>query len=268
MTAGPVVLKLGGRALEAEGALAALAADLAPLAGRIVLVHGGGAEVSTWSERLGLVPRFHGGRRVTDEATLEVAAAVLAGLANKRLVAGLAARGIDAVGLAALDGGTLRAAPHRDAAALGAVGQVVAVEPGLVRGLLADGRVPVIAPLGAHAGALLNLNADDVATALAQALGAAALVLLSDTPGLVLGGRVAACLDPAAAEAALAGPEVQGGMKPKLEAALAAVRGGVGRAVIGAWQGPGTLPALVAARAGTCICEQPVSVPEDPPHGA
>ncbi|MEO6462633.1 MAG: acetylglutamate kinase, partial [Candidatus Eisenbacteria bacterium] len=74
----PIVVKLGGRVLAGEGALADLAADLAPLAGHVVLVHGGGPEVSAWSERLGLLPRFHEGRRVTDEATLEVVTAVLA----------------------------------------------------------------------------------------------------------------------------------------------------------------------------------------------
>ena len=196
-----------------------------------------------------------------------MATAVLAGLANKRLVAGLAAGGVDAVGLAALDGGLVRSVPHRDAAALGAVGQVVAVAPDLVRGLLAAGRTPVIASIGAHQGALLNLNADDVATALAEALGAAALLLLSDTPGLFLGGQVVARLDLSAAAEALAGAEVTGGMKPKLEAAIHAVRCGVARATIATWQGPGTLAALLDGRGGTCIAEPPVSIPEDATHG-
>jgi acetylglutamate kinase len=259
---GPLVVKLGGRALEGEGALASLAADLAPWAGSVVLVHGGGPGVSAWSARLGLEPRFHAGRRVTDAATLEVAAAVLAGLANKRLVAALRGHGIDAVGLAALDGGTVACKPHPDAAALGAVGAIAGVEPALLRTLLAAGRTPVIASIGAgDDGALLNLNADDVAAALARGLGARGLVLLSDAPGLVLGGRVVPRLDPGAADAARAGSEVTAGMGPKLEAAASAVRGGVARAWIAAWSGPGTLPALLAGEgAGTCVTREPVPV--------
>jgi acetylglutamate kinase len=271
----PLVVKLGGRALAAgdtPGALGELAADLAPLAGRVVLVHGGGPEVSAWSERLGLEPRFHAGRRVTDPATLEVAAAVLAGLVNKRLVAALAAHGVDAVGLAALDGGTAVTVPHRDAAALGAVGEVESIRPALLHALLAAGRVPVVASIGAHAGALLNLNADDLAAALAAGLGADTLVLLSDTPGLVLAGEVVARLDPAGADRARAGAEVTGGMAPKLEAAATAVRGGVGRAWIAAWQGAGTLGTLLAGEgaegsplAGTCIA--PAASTAEAAHG-
>ena len=267
---GTIVVKLGGRAMATEGALAALAVELRARAGTVVLVHGGGPEVSAWSERLGLVPRFHGGRRVTDEATLEVATAVLAGLANKRLVAALAAHGVDAVGLAALDGGLVRAVAHPDSAELGAVGAIAGVDPALVETLLASGRTPVIASIGAHHGLLLNLNADDVAAALAVGLGARALVLLSDAPGVVLDGRVVARLDPDRADAARAHADVKDGMGPKLEAAACAVRGGVGRAVIAAWNGPGTLAALLDGRAdagpaGTHVLS--VLLPEEAEHG-
>ena len=262
----PVVVKLGGRALAGPEALTALAADLAPLAGQVVLVHGGGPEVSAWSTRLGLVPRFHEGRRVTDERTLEVATAVLAGLANKRLVSALAAHGIDAVGLAALDGGMVTVRPHHDAVALGSVGEITGVKPALLLSLLSAGHTPVIASIGADGAALLNLTADDVAAALAQGLGARALVLLSDAPGLVLDGRVVARLDAAGADLARAGAHVTGGMGPKLEAATAAVRGGVDRAWIASWNGAGSLSALLAgAGAGTCVTREPVN--EEAPHG-
>jgi acetylglutamate kinase len=260
------VVKLGGRALAGPEALAGLAADLVPLAGRVVVVHGGGPEVTAFCTRLGLVPRFHEGRRVTDEATLEVATAVLAGLANKRLVAALAAHGVDAVGLAALDGGIVTTVPHRDTAALGAVGEAKSVQPALLRTLLSAGNTPVIASIGAHGAALLNLNADDVAAALAIGLGADALVLLSDAPGVVLGGRVVARLDAAGADTARAGSDVTGGMAPKLEAATTAVRGGVRRAWIGSWSGPGTLRALLAGEGpGTCVTDAPVN--EEASHG-
>ena len=128
-------MKTGGRALEAPGALAEFAAELhaAGTSSRATLVlHGGGAEVSSWSARFGVQPTFVDGLRVTDPVTLEVAAAVLAGLANKRLVASLRAADVDAVGLSALDGGTVTAALHPDAAHLGEVGCVRSVTPALI----------------------------------------------------------------------------------------------------------------------------------------
>jgi acetylglutamate kinase len=248
-----LVVKLGGRALEAPGALREFAAALRE-AGTpggstraTLVVHGGGAEVSAWCERAGLAPRFADGLRVTDPDTLEIVAAVLAGLANKRLVATLRAHGIDAVGLAALDGGIALARRHATAPTLGEVGEIEAVDATLLGTLLDAGRVPVLASLGGdRTGALLNLNADDVAAAVAAALPARDLVLLSDTPGLVLDGAVVPSLD----EAELAGvlmreAAVTGGMRPKLRAAQTALAAGVRRVIIAAWQGPGTLAALL-----------------------
>ena len=252
--AGPVVIKLGGRALEAPGAARALAAEAAALSGELVLVHGGGAELSAWCERLGLAPRFEDGLRVTDAGTLEVAAAVLAGLANKRLVAALRDAGVDAVGLSALDGGVAEAEPHPDSPRLGAVGRVACVHPALRETLLAQGRTPVLASIAACGASLLNLNADDLAAAIAGALGARALLLLSDTPGLVLDNRLVERLDQVGIEAALAHPDVRDGMRPKLRAAAAAIAAGARRVHIAAWQGPGTLEALLGGHgAGTMV---------------
>ncbi len=182
----PVVIKLGGRALEAT-APAALAAELAPLSGRVLLVHGGGAEVSAWCRRAGLEPRFADGLRVTDAATLEIAVAVLAGLANKRLVAGLAANGAPAIGVSAADGGIAQVVLHEDAR-LGRVGRILKLNAEPLRALLAAGFMPVLASIGADGETLLNLNADDLAGAVAAALGSPALVLLSDTPGVAIDG--------------------------------------------------------------------------------
>jgi len=243
--ASALIVKLGGRALEAPGALAACATALrdAAATGRATLVvHGGGAEVSAWCERAGVKPRFADGLRVTDPATLEIAAAVLAGLANKRLVAALRAWGVDAVGISALDGGIVRARRHANAAVLGEVGEVASVDVALLATLLASGRLPVLASLGDDGhGALLNLNADDAAAAIAGALPAGDLVLLSDTPGLLLDGEVVRVLDADALEATLARPDVTGGMRPKLRAAGVALAGGVARVHIAAWQGPDTI---------------------------
>jgi acetylglutamate kinase len=247
----PLVIKLGGRALESPGAGAELAGELLRHGARTVIAHGGGAEVSAWCARFALEPRFADGLRVTDPGTLEVAAAVLAGLANKRLVAMLRAQGVDAIGLSALDGGIVEAAPHADAARLGAVGEVVDVVPQLLETLLDQGRTPVLASIAAHDGRLLNLNADELACALAGALCARALILLSDTPGLKIGGDLVARVPANQIEGMLAHPDVQGGMRPKLRAAAAAIRGGARRVVIGAWAGPGSLEALLTGGSGT-----------------
>lgn len=254
----PLVVKLGGRALETQGAAAEFAGALAALGRPAVLVHGGGAEVTQWCLTLGLESRFADGLRVTDGATLEVVAAVLAGLANKRLVAALRARGVDAVGLAVLDGGILAVRPHARASALGAVGEVAGADPALLETLLGAGRTPVLASLGAHEGALLNVNADDAAAAVAAALGAAELVLLSDAPGLKLGGALVRELPADQIDGALARPEVEGGMRPKLRAAAAALAAGVTRAHIACWNGPATLAALLGGTgAGTTLLAAP-----------
>ena len=266
MTA-PVVVKLGGRALEAPDAARELAAEVARARAPLVLVHGGGAEVSAWCERLGLPPRFVEGLRVTDAATLEVATAVLAGLANKRLVVLLRAADVDAVGLSALDGGLVQARLHPDAARLGEVGRVQAVDPALVETLLAQGRLPVLASIGALGGRLLNLNADDLAAAVAGALGARALVLLSDAPGVKITGAPVPRVLAGDLEAMLAHREVQGGMRPKLSAAGAALAAGVPRVHIAAWSGPGTLDRLLAGTDGAPGTTITVGTPVEAAHG-
>lgn len=236
----PLVVKLGGRALETAAAVAELATDLSRLPGPAILVHGGGAEVSGWCERLGITPRQIDGLRVTEAATLDVVVAVLAGLANKRLVAGLRHAGLDAVGLAALDGGLIACSPH-PVAALGHVGLPRAANLDLVRGLCDAGYVPVIASIGALDGELINLNADDVAATIAAAAGARDLVMLSDTPGLVLEGRGVRQLDADALNGALSHPDVSGGMLAKLRSIARALEHGVVRIHVGTWNGPGTL---------------------------
>ena len=239
-TPAPVVIKLGGRALEAGPAVAELAADLARLAAPAVVVHGGGFEVSQWCERLGIAPRRVDGLRVTDAGTLEVVVAVLAGLANKRLVAALRHHGLDAVGLAALDGGLITCGPH-PLPSLGRVGEPRAAHLGLVRELWTAGRLPVIASIGALAGELINLNADDVAVTLAAAAGAQDLIMLSDAPGLILDGVRVARLGAGDLAEALDHADVKDGMRAKLRAIAQACAAGVVRVHLGAWEGPGTL---------------------------
>jgi len=258
--AGPVVVKIGGRSLDGSGAPSELAAEVASIAGPALLVHGGGGEVSEWCARLSIEPSFIEGLRVTDPETLEVAVAVLAGLANKRLVAVLREAGVNAVGLSALDGGIAEVALHPDAGRLGAVGRVDRVRPGLLELLIGQGRVPVLASIGACRGRLLNINADELAAPLSAGVKARALVLLSDTHGLRLGGDLVRRLTSAEVGAALASPDVQGGMLPKLRAAVQAIANGVASVHIGAWSGPGTLHRLLAGEAGTTIVPEEATV--------
>ena len=246
MVTQPLVVKLGGRALEALGATFSLAAELKAIGSPCVLVHGGGPEVSEWSARLGLEARFQDGLRVTDEQTMDVAAAVLAGLGNKRLVALLRGQGVDAVGLSAVDGGIAHVIPHPNADRLGSVGVIRRVDTSLLQTLLEAGRVPVLASIAARKGRLFNVNADDLAAAVAGALQARALLMLSDAPGLVLDGEVVPHLGAGEIPAALRRPGVEGGMRPKLRAARVAINGGAGRVHIAPWNGPGTLAALAA----------------------
>lgn len=258
----PVVLKIGGRALDAPGAAAELAGAVARFPSPVVIVHGGGARVTEWCGKLGLATRFHAGRRVTDEAALAVAVAVLAGLINKETVAALRAAGVDAIGLSGVDGGLLDARPHSDSA-LGQVGEIRGVRAAPLVEQLSAGRCPVIASIAASGGRLLNANADDAAAAIARELQAPLLVLLSDVETLRLDGRPVNRLDGPALDAALDHPDVKDGMMPKLQAVRSVLDGGVGTVCLGAWRGPDTLLSLAGgglpARGpggwpGTVIC--------------
>ncbi len=228
----PLVVKIGGSTLGAEDTTLEDLAWLARQAVRPVLVHGGGPLISDWQRRLGLEPRFIRGLRVTDEPSLEVAIAVLAGLVNKQLVANLQAFGVRAVGLAGVDGALIRARPADPD--LGFVGQVERVDVGLLERLLEDSYLPVIAPVGIYLEAVgdgvrpvcLNLNADTVAGELAAVLGAD-LIFLTDTPGVLDGmGQTIPELTPARAVALVEGGVARGGMIPKVEACVRAVEAG------------------------------------------
>lgn len=233
-----VVVKYGGsvlaRAGEGDGGDTVIE-DLVLLQGagiHPVLVHGGGPEITRWLERLGIPSRFVQGLRVTDEATMEVVEMVLAGRANKALVGRLTAAGGSAVGLSGRDARLFEAAPLRGAVDLGRVGQITAVHPEVVQTLAREGHIPVIASVGTDArGEALNLNADHAAAALAQALGASKLILLTDVEGIYQernGERtLLSVLTVEEARMLVEDGTVSRGMIPKVEAALAALAGGV-----------------------------------------
>jgi acetylglutamate kinase len=227
------VVKIGGRA-QGDGrlpaALAAASRASHRISGGLCVVHGGGDEVSALQRRLGLEPRFHGGRRVTSVEDLEVVRMVLSGTTNKRLTAQLLSAGVRAVGISGEDAGMFQARAT-DVATMGRVGGDVHVDPSLVRLLLGAGFVPVVSPLARDAadpaGGGLNVNGDDAAAALAVALGADELVLVADVPGVLQDGALIPSLDEVVARTLVANGVAAGGMAAKLDAAIAASRGGV-----------------------------------------
>lgn len=238
-----VVVKFGGNAMVDPALHRTFAQDVVELwhAGlRPVVVHGGGPQISAMLDRLDLEVRFEAGLRVTTPETMDVVRMVLTGQVQRELVGALNAHGPFAVGLSGEDAHTMTAV-RRSAwvdgrpVDIGLVGEVVAVEPGTVRTLLDEGRIPVVSPVARGAdGEVYNVNADLAASALAVALGAERLVVLTDVEGLyadwprsteVIGRMTAGELD------ALL-PELTSGMLPKMEGCLRAVRAGVARAQV------------------------------------
>ncbi len=216
-----VVVKLGGTTIADQ---AQVLAEVATLARRrpVILVHGGGKRLTEWLDRMGVVSQFKGGLRITDAASLEVAAAVLRGVINSELVAGLRVLGVDAVGLSGVDGGLLVAERIED---LGFVARVVGLRRDLLDALMVAGQVPVVAPLARdEEGIVCNVNADDVAAGIAAGIGARQLVLMTDVDGVRdAGGHRLDSLTAAEAEAMITAGVIAGGMVPKVRAALGAL---------------------------------------------
>jgi acetylglutamate kinase len=226
---GITVVKLGGSTLGSHDTSLRDIADARRDGRRIVVVHGGGATISAWLARSGIEPRFVRGLRVTDEETLEVVIAVLAGVVNKQLVAALSALGAPAVGLSGADGLILQAQRYDDD--LGFVGLIHRVNPYPLSELLDLGYVPVVAPIAIESEAgqarLLNTNADTAAGELAAALHAERLVFLTDVEGVLDAERhVLGHLTAGEAGALIAAGVAAGGMIPKLEAAVRAAGAG------------------------------------------
>ena len=249
-----VVLKIGGSVAGEDDAALDLVASL-PDSGRpVVAVHGGGPLVGEWAKRLGLETRFERGLRVTDEPTRDVALGVLAGLVNKTLVARLIAKGVPATGVSGVDGGMLRA--EREDPALGLVGRVAMVDSSLLEELLAALRVPVVAPAALDTdSAILNVNGDTAAGAIAASVAARLLAFVTDVPG-VRGkdGRVIARLDRDTAKVLVDDGTIEGGMLPKVEACLVAAAAGCRAAIVSA-RDLDAVEALLAGEAAGTVFE-------------
>lgn len=250
-TAPKIVVKLGGRTQTDAALPAALAALWKATHGRVVVVHGGGDQISALQRLRGEEPVFIGGRRVTTDTALELVRMVLSGLANKQLVSAIVAAGAPAVGISGEDAGLLRATPI-DQATFGWSGSPHTVNPALVQALLRAEFFPIISPVAAREDATLsgayNVNGDDAAAAIAAALGADELFLMADVPGVLDADTVLVprlTLDDT--RAMVASGVAGGGMAAKLDACAAALAGGVSRVRIG------DLAALTVPTAGTAI---------------
>jgi acetylglutamate kinase len=238
-----VVVKYGGNAMVDETLKAAFAEDMVLLryAGiRPVVVHGGGPQVSSMLDRLGIASEFRGGLRVTTAESVEVVRMVLVGQVGRELVGLINSHGPHAVGLSGEDAGLFRAEPTRpvvdgEPVDVGRVGDVVEVRPGAVVDLVQAGRIPVVSTVAPGPdGEVLNVNADTAAAALAVALGAVKLVVLTDVEGLYADwpDRGSLVQQIGADELEQVLPLIDSGMAPKMQACLRAVRGGVRRATV------------------------------------
>lgn len=223
-----LVLKIGGNEIDDPAFVAALARAVAALPAPPVLVHGGGKEVGVIQRALGGEPRFVAGLRVTDAAALQAAEMVLCGAVSTRLVAALMQAGAEAQGLSGVDRGLVRVEKldHPDGD-LGHVGTPVAVRAEIITALLHEGVVPVIAPVSLGPGGVYNVNADEVAGAVAAALPDAEVVFVTNVPGVLADGAVAPHLTRGRIAELIEAGVISGGMIPKVRSALSALDAGV-----------------------------------------
>jgi len=260
-----LVIKIGGQAAEDPHGRRELARQMAALrrsGHAIVLVHGGGKMLSRTLDRLGIPTRFHRGLRVTDEATRDVALMVLAGIVNKQWVAALEAAGQPALGICGGDAGLIQArkisaGPNGSGPDLGFVGRPQKVNPAILETAFREGLIPVVAPLALGArGEFLNINADDLAAALAMALEADRLLYLTESGGVWdHERRLLPLVKQGEIQSLIRKNVVRDGMIPKLLSCARTLRHRVGEIDIVPAAGPNVLMLTVANghRVGTRI---------------
>ena len=246
------IVKCGGEVARDPQALDLLAQDLAlahHVGSRIVVIHGGGPQATELSQKLGHEPQIIAGRRITDDATLEVAKMVFAGSINTDIVGALRRHGLRPVGLSGVDADIIHAV-RRPATRMkdpetgktrnvdfGHVGDITGVDTLLLRKLVDESYVPVVASLGSDKeGSIYNINADTVAARIAMDMGASKLLLLTDAPGLLENPddrkSLISHISANRCEEMMKTGAIRGGMMPKIQTLIEAVRGGVARAHI------------------------------------
>ncbi len=235
-----IVIKYGGNAMVDDKLRQSVARDLVLLhfvGMRIVLVHGGGPEITDVMKRLGKEPTFIGGLRVTDAETMEIVEMVLTGKTNKGIVSLINQAGGKAVGLSGKDANLFIAEKVNGDVDLGFVGKVTCINPEIVISLIDGGYIPVISSVAIGPnGESYNINADHIAGDLAATIGAEKLVILTDVSGIMEDlndkNTLISVLDSKKAQAMIESGKIGSGMIPKVQAAITAVQGGVSRAHI------------------------------------
>jgi acetylglutamate kinase len=256
-----ILIKIGGRAFDGEAGFRELAAAIrANPEAEVVIVHGGGAEISQALKAAGRETVFVDGMRVTQAEDVRIVERVLSEEVNRRIAGWLAAAGVRCRRMSGKTRGLLLAAPllTRGGKSMGFVGRIARVNPEPVAEALAAGEVPVVSPVsGDEAGQSYNVNADSAAAALAAAAGCSDLVFVTDVPGVMAGGAPQACLTVAQARELIADGTIQGGMVAKMESVFEALAGRVPRVYVIEWQGPETLMKIVRRESvpGTCFSE-------------
>ena len=254
-----LVIKFAGALLESDSIVRELAAQVAALAKQghqILVVHGGGRTFTATLKRLGIESKFVNGLRVTDRGTRDVAVMVFAGLLNKQLSSAISLAGQPAIGISAADAQAFRAEPlvHNEVAGgLGFVGYLTGMNLALIESLWRGNLVPVAACLGIGSdNELYNINADHMAAACAEYLGADQLIYLTDVAGVLNGEKVISAIASDEIEALVQNRTVSGGMILKLEASKRALEGGVrGVHIVGGAESGALLKAMRAAQSGS-----------------
>ncbi|MEG0441049.1 MAG: acetylglutamate kinase [Oscillospiraceae bacterium] len=258
-----IVLKYGGSALGENGTIDSILQDIAALrqlGARVVLVHGGGKNITALLGKLNVPTRFENGYRVTDHAALEVAELALSAQVNKQIVSALSSFKVKAVGISGKDGGLLQAGAKDEK--LGLVGEISAVNPKVLETLMAEDFLPVVSPIAAGGDWGYNCNADDAARAIAEALHADKLIFLTDVEGILADSHnektlISHMTAQRARDLTVAGL-IDGGMVPKVQGCVHAVENGVSKVVIldGRVEHALLLEALSQKSLGTTITEQ------------
>lgn len=232
-----ITIKFGGHAMGEQAFVDSFAADMVLLrqvGTKPVIVHGGGPQIGSMLNRLEIESNFVDGLRVTDEATISVVEMVLAGGINKALVAAIAKAGGQAVGISGKDANLIKARKLSGSADLGYVGEPASVDITVIKALMDHDLMPVVAPTGlGDDGMTYNINADTAAGAVAGAMGATRLLMLSDVAGILdKDGALIHHVNLQGARALIADGTVSGGMIPKVETCIKAVEDGAEAAVI------------------------------------
>lgn len=255
-----IVIKIGGAAASRRDILIQLFKEIKELASHlnILLVHGGGAEVSKVTRVFGIEPVFKDGIRMTGEDEMEIVDMVLAGKMNKYLVRQAASQGLRAIGLSGSDGKIFTGksiAPGESK-----TGKITDTDPGLLELLLDNGYFPIIASTsmtnGNEAAEALNINADEAALHIAAALKAEQLIFLSDIPGILKDGSIIPALNGEESEREIADGTITGGMIPKVRSSISAIEEGVANIIIGEFLKTGDMSRLIEGLSGTKIYKE------------